>query len=220
MHAAGSVSGQGEGLLGLVCFVLTTCVPGAHMAHRPARAFASVAFVLSAATLLGACSDGEPTSDMAVRSAAAPDHAQATAPASPSAPPEPSVEDAAQAYLEIVRPYNEALEGWENAINGGQPLENVTAAAAQAATALDAEAAALRDTPWPAQVASHAEQLAAASEQAATVWREMAAAESFDGVQAALDSLQAIDDNTPATAIRELLQLDRYDEAEYQGSDG
>jgi hypothetical protein len=141
--------------------------------------------------------------------------ASAPATPSPSETPRLTVGEAATRYLEVVRPYNEALEALETAINTGQPVDVQRKQAASTVAALRAEIDALRGTRWPADVEPHAMSLAAASEQAIPSWETAAAATTPDDLVAAVLAAMEHDDQAAADAIRELLALDQYDEGDY-----
>jgi hypothetical protein len=83
------------------------------------------------------------------------------APGTSTESPELSRAEAAQRYLAAVRPYNEALEEFEDAVNTGQPLATEQELATRTAEALAQEIEDLRTVAWPADVAPHAEALAA-----------------------------------------------------------
>jgi hypothetical protein len=164
--------------------------------------------------LVGGCAavgDGEtrasaPTSSPSVAAVSSP---------SPSEAPRLTAEEAAVRYLEVVRPYNEALEALETAINTGQPVDVQKEHAMATVAALRAEIEALRGTRWPADVEPHAVSLAAASEKAVPSWEAAAAAATSDDVVAAVLAAMEHDDQAAADAIRELLALDQYDEGDY-----
>ena len=163
------------------------------------------------------------TADSAAEPAAPAPRTSAPASASPSetvgtAPSEPARlggEEAAVRYLEIVRPYNEALEALETAINTGQPVEAQQEQAAATLTELRAEIKALRGERWPAKVEPHARSLADAGEQAVPSWEAAVAAATAEDMVAAVLAALEHDDQAAADAIRRLLALDQYDERDY-----
>lgn len=136
----------------------------------------------------------------------------APAPATPSAL---SRTEAAQRYLAAVRPYNEALEDLEDAVNSGQPLATQQELAARTAEALAQETADLRAAAWPADVAPHIGTLVGESEQALPHWQRAAAAGSVEELVAAVNDATAFGGTDAAAAVRELLALDEYDEEDY-----
>lgn len=160
-----------------------------------------------------------PVDDGAAGSAASTPVESDSAPAapspSPSKAPRLTVGEAAARYLEVVRPYNEALEALEVAINTGQPVDVQRKRAASTVATLRAEIDALRGTRWPADVEPHALSLAAAGEQAVPSWETAAAATTPDDLVAAVLAAMEHDDQAAADAIRELLTLDQYDEGDY-----
>lgn len=182
------------------------------------RTVARAVPILLAAVLLAGCAADEPADGQGRANQPAAAASPSAEPAEPAEPAHLTREEAARRYLKIVRPYNKALERWETAVNSGS-MDAAADAADDAATALEKEVAALRKTPWPPKVERQAAALADACAKRSVVWREeMAAAETVDDVYAALDALaQAADDDGPATKIRRLLDLDRYEESDYQG---
>lgn len=138
-----------------------------------------------------------------------------TADPSPSEAPRLTVEEAAARYLDVVQPYNEALESLETAINTGQPVDVQQKQAESTVAALREEIDALRGTRWPDDVEPHALRLAAAGEEAVPSWEAAAAATTGDDMVAAVLAAMEHDDQAAADAIRELLVLDRYDEGDY-----
>lgn len=161
------------------------------------------------------------TADGMPEPAARTPQASTSASASPSpseAPSEPArlgTEEAAVRYLEVVRPYNEALEALETAINTGRPVEVQQEHAAATLATLGAEIEALRGERWPAEVEPHVRSLADASEQAVPSWEAAAAATTSEDMVAAVLAALDHDDQAAADAIRRLLSLDQYDEGEY-----
>lgn len=135
--------------------------------------------------------------------------------ASPSEAARLGAEEAAVRYLKIVRPYNEALEALETAINTGQPVDVQREQAAATLAALRAEIKALRGTRWPAKVEPHALSLADAGEQAVPSWEAATAATTSENMVTAVLAALEHDDQAAADAIRRLLSLDQYDEGDY-----
>ena len=133
----------------------------------------------------------------------------------PSEAPRLGVEEAAVRYLEIVRPYNEALEALETAINTGQPVDVQQEQAAATVTALHTEITELRNVRWPAEVEPHVLALADAGDQAVPSWETAAAATTSDSMVTAVLAALEHDDQAAADAIRRLLALDQYDEGDY-----
>lgn len=133
----------------------------------------------------------------------------------PSGAAELSLADAAGRYLEIVRPYNEALEDLEQAVNGGQDLATLTELAGDTAAALETELSQLESVAWPAEVQPHVDDLVAVSEQARPYWQEAAEAQSRDELVTAVLAAGEHDGAEAAGTIRELLELDQYEEENY-----
>lgn len=169
----------------------------------------TAAFAIAAATALLAGCGTEPTDP---GSFVAP-----TGAGTPSGPAELSLADAADRYLEITRPYNEALEAFEEAFNSGnEDLATLIGMAGDTAAALETEIGELQETAWPAEVQTHVDDLVAASEQALPHWQEAAAAESQEDLLAAAQAAGEQDGGDAGGAIRELLGLDPYDEEDYR----
>ncbi|WP_460889561.1 hypothetical protein [Promicromonospora xylanilytica] len=135
--------------------------------------------------------------------------------ASPSEAARLGPEEAAVRYLEIVRPYNEALEALETAINTGQPVEVQQERATATLTALRAEIKELRDARWPTDVEPHVLALADAGDEAVPSWEAAIAATTSENMVATVLAALEHDDQGAADAIRRLLALDQYDESDY-----
>ncbi|MDR7385076.1 hypothetical protein [Promicromonospora iranensis] len=135
--------------------------------------------------------------------------------AAPSEAARLGAKEAAAQYLEAVRPYNEALEELETAINTGQPVEIQRERAAATLTALRAEIKTLRGARWPAKVEPHALSLADAGEGAVPSWKAATAATTAEDMVTAVLAALEHDDQAAADAIRRLLSLDQYDEGDY-----
>ncbi|MPZ25216.1 MAG: hypothetical protein GEV12_01855 [Micromonosporaceae bacterium] len=133
----------------------------------------------------------------------------------PTTPPALSREEAAKQYLDIVRPYNEALEQFERAINGGEDLATLTGMAGETADALETEIGQLRATGWPERVRAHVEELVTTSEQALEHWQEAARAQTRDDLVEAALAAGEFDGSDAASSIREILDVDAYDEDDY-----
>jgi hypothetical protein len=156
-----------------------------------------------------------PTPQASEPAPAPPSEASEPASAAPSEAARLGAEEAAGRYLEIVRPYNEALEALETAINTGQPVDVQREQAAATLTALRAETKALREVRWPAKVAPHAVTLADAGKQAVPSWEAATAATTSEDMVTAVLAALDHDDQAAADAIRRLLSLDQYDEGDY-----
>lgn len=123
--------------------------------------------------------------------------------------------DAARRYLDIVAPYNVALERLEQAINSAQPVASLRTCARDLAAANKTQIAQLRATTWPVKVRAPMHELIAESGKAQPFLLQAAHAQTTDQViQAVLDAMEH-DGTAAATTIRELLELDKYDETDY-----
>jgi hypothetical protein len=121
---------------------------------------------------------------------------------------------AAKRYLEIVRPYNLALERLEQAFNAGAPLVELRALADAVARSNAAHMRQLRATVWPSAVRAPMRQLLAESAAAQPYWRRAAEASTREGLARSL--VEAADHNGTSSAnkIRRALGLDDYDETD------
>lgn len=138
------------------------------------------------------------------------------APSTTSPPPAPlSKEQAAERYLEIVEPYNVALEALEQAVNGGQPVDSLQTQAEAVAAANDTHMQELQATPWPIDVQPAVDELVAESEQAQTYWLQASQAQTRDALIAAAVSAGEHDGGAAAGTIRSLLGLGGYNEDDY-----
>lgn len=128
-----------------------------------------------------------------------------------------SKDEAAQRYLAIVKPYNDALEALERAINAGNGVVALRPLAAATAGANAAHVAALRAAPWPPDVLPAITALTAESELAQPHWERAAAATSRDELIEAVLAAAGHDGSEAAATIRTLLMLDQYDEGDHGG---
>lgn len=172
----------------------------------------SLAIALAAVTVLAGCGGGAEPGTLVPPPSATPGAGTA---GSPTAPPVLSEPEAAGRYLDIVRPYNEQLERFEQAVNGGDDLATLTRMAGDTAEALATEIEQLRETRWPESVQTHVDALVTASEQALPHWQEATEAQSRDDLVAAVLAAAEFDGAEPAGQIREILNLDAYDEEDY-----
>ncbi|MEU4364022.1 hypothetical protein [Promicromonospora sp. NPDC023987] len=168
-----------------------------------------------ASTVAGAPEPAASTPQTTEPSSASTPRTPEPAATAPSEAPRLGAEEAAVGYLEIVRPYNEALEALETAINTGQPVDVQQEQAVATLTALRAEIKELRDVRWPAKVEPHALALADAGDQAVPSWEAAAAATTSDSMVTAVLAALEHDDQAAADAIRRLLALDQYEEGDY-----
>lgn len=133
-----------------------------------------------------------------------------------SAVPVPLAKDeAARRYLDIVKPYNEALEHLEQGLNDGRPIAEVQALADATAKANQAHVAELRAVVWPADVVPAMTALIAESEPAQPHWDRAALAPTREAVIEAVKAAIPGGSSEAATTIRALLSLDKYDERDY-----
>jgi DNA polymerase IIIc chi subunit len=142
----------------------------------------------------------------------------ATTPATITTPPPLSKPDAAQRYLAIVKPYNVALERLETAINSGQPVATLRTRASELAAANQEQINQLQTTLWPTEIRAPMAELIAESGKSQPLLLQAAQAKTRSQlVQAVVDGLKH-DGKTPAKAIRDFLELAKYDERDYGGS--
>ena len=126
-----------------------------------------------------------------------------------------SVEAAAVRYLAIVEPYNLALEGLEQAVNNGEPVEALRAQAEAIAAANATQVEELRSERWSEDVQPAVHQLVADSEAAQSFWQQAAQATSLQAVIDAIVAANEHDGGDAAGTIRAQLRLDQYDEHDY-----
>lgn len=143
----------------------------------------------------------------------APAAQQAASPATSSASAELSLADASARYLEIVAPYNTAVEEFEDAAQSGQSWTKLRDLAAKVAQANKAHGQLLRDTAWPAQVREPMAALLTEIDAAQPYWEKAAQAktekELTDAVLAAVEHSGA----KQAGAVRQALGLPPYTES-------
>lgn len=177
------------------------------------RVTLKVGTLVVAMALAGCATESETVALSAPTSTAA-----STADPSPTATtttPLPLSEQAAKRYLAIVRPYNEALEKLEKAVNTRRPLARQKARAADVAEKLEIEMKQLRATRWPTKVQTHVDDLVATSEKAMKRWRRAARAQTPRELFQAVVAAGEFDGTGPASKIRKLLDVDSYDEDDY-----
>lgn len=167
----------------------------------------------TALVLLAGCSTATTSTPVAAPTTTT----SATAPTTTTRPPL-SRADAARGYLAIVKPYNVALEQLEQAVNSGQPVATLRTRTSELAAANDTQIKQLQAAVWPADVRAPIDELIAESGKAQPFFLAAAQAKNRNQVvQAILDSRKH-DAKAPANAIRELLELAKYDERDYGGS--
>lgn len=138
---------------------------------------------------------------------------QQTATEAPS--PTPAALSLAQAktrYLEIVTPYNTALEELEKAINAGKPWTTVRTLAGKVATANAEHAQALRATVWPDEVRAPMAALLAETDAAQRYWQLAAQAKTAQELNSAIRSAAQHSGSKQATEVRSKLGLPPYRE--------
>ncbi|MEO3744004.1 hypothetical protein [Plantactinospora sp. B5E13] len=165
---------------------------------------------LAVALLVAGCGgDGTPAGPSWV--AAAPSATPESGPT--SAPVALSLGRARARYLEIVRPYNTALEAFESAAQAGRAWTALRPLAAKVAAANRTHGRALRDTTWPARVREPVTALLRETDAAQREWERAAraetAAELLDAVNAAIRHSGA----KQAGAVRSALGLAAYTES-------
>ncbi|MEU8224396.1 hypothetical protein [Kribbella sp. NPDC048915] len=132
-----------------------------------------------------------------------------------SAPPALTVAAAGAKYLQITRPYNVALERFEQAANENMSLTTLQNRAKAVAAANLAEYTALRSVVWPAKVSTQMRALAKADLAARPHWLAVAASKSNDEMADHLKRATAAGGKAPSAQIRKLLGLPKYDEKDY-----
>jgi hypothetical protein len=121
---------------------------------------------------------------------------------------------AAKRYLEIVRPYNVALERLEQAFNAGAPLVRLRALADAVARMNAAHMRQLHATVWPSAARAPMRQLLTESAAAQPYWRQAAEASTREELARSLVEAARHDGTDPANKIRRALGLDDYDETD------
>jgi hypothetical protein len=121
---------------------------------------------------------------------------------------------AAKRYLEIVRPYNVALERLERAFNGGAPLVRLRVLADAVARSNAEHMRRLRATVWPSTVRAPMKQLLAESAAAQPYWRQAAEASTREELARSLVEAARHNGTNSANKIRRTLGLEDYDETD------
>jgi hypothetical protein len=140
-----------------------------------------------------------------------------TSPAPPTTSPTPgavalTLAQAGPRYLQIVKPYNTALERFEDAAQANTPWRSLRPLAAKVAQANAAHAKALRETRWPIGVRAPMAKLLAETDLAQRDWERAAAAKTADDLAQAVRSAVRHNGSKPAGQIRTLLGLPAYSE--------
>ncbi|NIK55858.1 hypothetical protein [Kribbella shirazensis] len=136
-------------------------------------------------------------------------------PVARTAPAALSVAAAGAKYLQITRPYNVALERFEQAANENMSLTTLQNRAKAVAAANLAEYGALRSTAWPARVSTQMRALAKADAAARPHWLRAAASDSKSELADHVKLASAAGGKAPSAQIRQLLGLPKYDEKDY-----
>lgn len=131
-------------------------------------------------------------------------------------PPTPSaltVAEAGPRYLQIVAPYNKALEALETAANSGKSWTTVRALAVKVAEANETHARALRATLWPEEVRAPMAALLAETDAAQRYWESAGRAKNVDELARAIRSASRHSGAKPANEVRAKLGLPAYSES-------
>src|SRR6266566_566189 len=116
---------------------------------------------------------------------------------------------AAKRYLEIVRPYNLALERLEQAFNAGESVVRLRTLAERVARSNAAHIRQLRATVWPSVVRAPMKRLLAQPS-----WRQAAEAGTREDLARSVVAAARHDGTDAANEIRRALGLDDYDETD------
>jgi len=124
-----------------------------------------------------------------------------------------SLADAKARYLEIVAPYNEALEALETAANGGKSWTAVRTLAGKVAQTNAAHAEALRAIAWPEPVREPMAALLAEADAAQRHWERAASAKGAEELAGAIRDAARRSGAKQAGKVREALGLPPYRES-------
>jgi hypothetical protein len=128
----------------------------------------------------------------------------------PSQQPDPAMltkAEAAERYLQSVRPYNAALDDFEAAVRADRSWTELRALAGRVATANTAQITVLRTSTWPDEVSGQVTALLTASLRAGRYWSAAAQAEGPERFKAAVLRAAGLSGNPEATALRQALGL-------------
>lgn len=156
--------------------------------------------VLALALLAAGCAD-QPSEDRPLSQ-------QSTSAA--SSPAELSVSEAGKRYLEIVAPYNSALEELKAAGKAGESWTALRTRAGKVAEANEQHGKALRAVAWPEPVRASMAALLAEIEAAQPHWARAAQAKSSDEFAAAVRDAAAHSGSKAAGEVRAALRLPPY----------
>lgn len=174
------------------------------------RQLLAAALIVVALAVAGCSSQPE----VAPAPAASPE-APVTSPVAPPTTAKPralSRAAAARRYLAIVRPYNVALEGLEDAFNAGESIVRLRPLAARVAQANAAHMRKLRATLWPSVVRAPMKRLLVESAAAQPYWLQAAKADTREELARSANAAARHDGTDSANQIRRALGLDDYDE--------
>jgi hypothetical protein len=115
--------------------------------------------------------------------------------------------EAAERYLESVRPYNAALDEFEAAARTDRPWTELRVLAGRVAAANAAQVRILRATTWPQEVRGEVTALTAASVRAGRYWSTAAGADEPQRFRAAVLRAAGLSGKPEATALRHALGL-------------
>ncbi|MBC6462625.1 hypothetical protein [Actinomadura sp. HBU206391] len=115
--------------------------------------------------------------------------------------------EAAERYLQSVRPYNTALDDFEAAVHADRPWADLRTLAGRVAAANAAQVRVLRETTWPHEAREQVTALMTASVRAGRYWSTAAGADGPDQFKAAVLRAAALSGKPEATALRHALGL-------------
>lgn len=113
-------------------------------------------------------------------------------------------------YLQIVAPYNTALQKFQDAAHANKPWRDLLPLAGQVAQANAGQATALRQTSWPVEVATPMAALLTEIDLAQTDWQRAADAKTSNELAQAVQAAAGHSGATPAGQIRTALGLPPY----------
>lgn len=138
---------------------------------------------------------------------------QSAAPAAPTSPTTLTAAEAKARYLEIVEPYNTALEKLEDGANAGKSWQTVRALAGEVAQTNAAHAMELRGTAWPEKARAPMAALLEETDAAQRHWQRAARAAGTEELMREIRSASARSGAKEATRVRAALGLPAYRES-------
>ncbi len=132
---------------------------------------------------------------------------------SPTPTPSPKTLTVAQAgtqYLQIVAPYNTALQKFQDAAHANKPWRDLLPLAGEVVRANAVQAQALRQTKWPVEIAAPMATLLTEIDLAQGDWQRAADAKTSDELAQAVRAAAAHSGSQPAGQIRTALGLPPY----------